>query len=193
MNRSDSSKQRWAVIIFVAAVGIVISAVSIGARLLGEDESEANTVVVADVPVEPVVDARAPDFTLNTVSGERVRLSEFRGQPVLINFWATWCGPCRIEMPFIQDRYEEYRDEGFVVLAINFDESRAQVEAFGEELGLTFPLVLDPGAEVQRLYRNRSYPTSFFVDEQGIIRAHHIGVMTAAQLDENLVKIRLDG
>ena len=110
----------------------------------------------------------------------------------MINLWATWCGPCRIEMPHIQERFERYADEGFLVLAVDFDEPAGLVEAFRDELGLTFDLLLDPGAEVQELYRNRSYPSSFFVDPNGVIQVHHIGVMTEGQLDDNLAAIGLE-
>ena len=141
----------------------------------------------------PVQGALAPDFELLTLEGERIALSDLHGHPVMINFWATWCAPCRIEMPHMQERFERYTDEGFVILAVDFDEPAAQVKGFRDELGLTFDLLLDPGAAVQELYRNRSYPTSFFVDEQGVIRVHHIGVMTEGQLDENLAAIGLGG
>ena len=140
---------------------------------------------------EPVVGALAPGFTLMNLEGEQMRLDDFRGRPVLINLWATWCGPCRIEMPAIQSRFEKYHDDGFAVLAVNFDEQRADVQAFRDEFGLTFQILLDPGAKVQNLYRNRSYPSSFFIDRAGVIQVQHIGVMTEGQLDENLKKIGL--
>lgn len=146
----------------------------------------------AKVPFAPELDSRAPDFMLVTSSGGAIRLSEFRGRPVLINFWASWCGPCRIEMPTIQERYENFEGAGLVVLAINFDESSDVVAAYGQALGLSFPLVLDPGGEIQKLYRIRSYPTSFFIDSNGIIRAQHIGVMTGNQLDDNLARIGME-
>ena len=94
-------------------------------------------------------------------------------------------------MPTIQSRFEEYRDEGFIVLAVNFDEQRGDVQSFRDEFGLTFQTLLDPGAEVQKLYRTRSYPTSFFVDRNGVIQAQHIGVMTEGNLDGNLAQIGL--
>jgi len=140
---------------------------------------------------EPVVGALAPGFTLMNLEGEQLSLDDFRGRPVLINLWATWCGPCRIEMPAIQSRFEKYQDDDFVVLAVNFDEQQAEVQAFRNEFGLTFQILLDPGAKVQNLYRNRSYPSSFFIDRAGVIQVQHIGVMTEGQLDENLKKIGL--
>ncbi|NIS83002.1 MAG: redoxin domain-containing protein [Anaerolineales bacterium] len=143
----------------------------------------------AGLEIAPAMGALAPDFTLFDLQGEEVSLSDFHGQPVLINFWATWCGPCRLEMPAIQSRYERYKDDGLVVLAVDFDEPAGDVESFRDELGLTFPLLLDPGAKVQKLYRNRSYPSSFFVDADGVIQVQHIGVMTEGQIDENLAQI----
>lgn len=180
---------RW--VAATAAVLLIVVGAGSGYLLVREKNSDSPTIRSDGVPVEPVLEARAPDFSLQTTAGETVRLSELRGQPVLINFWATWCGPCRIEMPAIQARYEMFEDDGLVVLAVNFEESRESVLAYGEELGLSFLLLLDPGGEVQQLYRNRSYPTSFFVDEDGIIQVHHIGVMTDSQLDQNLAEVGL--
>jgi peroxiredoxin len=138
----------------------------------------------------PVEGGMAPDFEAESLSGETVKLSDFRGHPVLINFWATWCIPCEIEMPAIQARYETYSPE-LVVLAVDFDEPRELVEDFVYELDLTFNVLLDPGGSVQQLYRVRGYPTSVFVDAEGVIQKIHIGLMTEKQLDENLAWIGL--
>ena len=119
----------------------------------------------AGLEVAPFKGSIAPDFRLQNLEGEEVQLSDFRGHPVLINLWATWCGPCRLEMPAIQDRFELYKEDGLVVLAVDFDEPASAVQDFRDELGLTFQILLDPGANVQNLYRNRNYPSSFFVDE----------------------------
>jgi peroxiredoxin len=140
----------------------------------------------------PEEDAFAPDFKLFNLEGEEVHLSDFQGQPVLINFWATWCAPCRIEMPAIQNRFERQAEDGFVVLAVNYDESLEEVQAFADELDLTFDLLLDPGGEIQRRYRIRGYPTSFFLDSSGVIQVLHIGVMTESQLDTYLAEIGLE-
>ena len=139
--------------------------------------------------IAPVEDSFAPDFTLLNTSGESIQLNHLKGQPVLINFWATWCGPCRIEMPVFQDRFDRYRGDGLRILAVDFDEPEEDVSFFGEELGLTFDLLLDPGGEVQSLYRVLGYPTSFFVDPQGVIRVQHVGIMTENQLDNYLAQI----
>ena len=147
--------------------------------------TNVDTGSVAEVGV--AVGNRAPDFTLlDAASGAQVSLSDFQGQPVLINFWATWCGPCRIEMPFLEAAYQQHRDQGFTVLAVDFDEPLAAVTAFGEELGLSFNLLIDPGGEVQNLFRIRAYPSSYFIGTDGTIASVHLGVMTAGQVAENL-------
>jgi peroxiredoxin len=153
------------------------------------DESSPEPASSATIQIAPVRESLAPDFTLFNTLGEEVQLSRFKGQAILINFWATWCGPCRIEMPALQDRFERYQDDGLVVLAVDFDESQEDVAFFGEELGLTFELLLDPGGDIQSLYRIIGYPTSYFVDSQGIVKVKHIGIMTEDQLDDNLARI----
>ena len=125
------------------------------------------------VNVAPVVGALSPDFYLLNLNQERIQLSDFVGKPVLLNFWATWCEPCRVEMPLIQNRYEKYSEEGLVVLTINAAEPQENVEVFKNELGLSFEFLLDPVADVQRLYRIQGYPTSVFVDSDGIIQVIH--------------------
>ena len=139
----------------------------------------------------PVVGAPAPDFTLKDLSGHEVALSSHTGHVVLINFWATWCGPCLVEMPAIERRYEALKDEGFVVLAVDDDEAITDVSAFARELDLTFTVLLDPGAAVNDLYRVRGLPTSFVVDREGVIQQLHIGLMTEEQLDGYLAKVGL--
>jgi peroxiredoxin len=153
------------------------------------DESSPEPASSATLQIAPVRESLAPDFTLFNTLGEEVQLSRFKGQAILINFWATWCGPCRIEMPALQDRFERYQDDGLVVLAVDFDESQEDVAFFGEELGLTFELLLDPGGDIQSLYQIIGYPTSYFVDAQGIVKVKHIGIMTEDQLDDNLARI----
>lgn len=141
----------------------------------------------------PVVGAPAPDFTLLDLAGNPVTLSSLRGQVVLINFWATWCGPCRIEMPAIERRYEQYRSQGFAVLAVDADEPATEVSAFVHAYALTFTTLLDPGLVVNDLYRVRGYPTSYFVDRSGMVRALHVGSMTERQLDDYLATVGLGG
>lgn len=127
--------------------------------------------------------SEAPGFDLMTAAGSPVSLDDHRGEVVLLNFWATWCAPCRTEMPLLQSAYETYHEQGFVVLGIDFDEPATAVMDYGQELGLTFPLLLDPGGEIQQLYKVRGYPTSVVLDREGRIQAYHIGVLAQSQLD----------
>ncbi len=133
-----------------------------------------------DVPVRAQKGFRAPDFTLLNLEGGEVNLCDFRGRPVLINFWATWCPPCRAELPAIQEAYQN--SDNLVVLGLNFQESPQDVKSLVAFEGLTFPVLLDEGGSVALKYRARGLPTSFFVDPQGIITAVHIGPMTKDQI-----------
>jgi peroxiredoxin len=125
----------------------------------------------------------APDFELEAADGGHVGLTDYLGDVVLLNFWATWCAPCRTEMPLLQSAFESFQDQGFVVLGIDFDEPADLVTSFGEELGLAFPLLLDPGGKIQQQYKVRGYPTTVILDREGRIHAYHIGVLTHSQLD----------
>ena len=131
----------------------------------------------------------APDFTLPTLDGDSLSLSDFRGQAVVLNFWATWCPPCQAEMPELQETYTKYSAGGLVVLGVNQAEDRASVQAFMQERGLTFPVVLDEQYDASQQYQVNSLPTTFFIDRDGIIRDIVIGQMNAALLKQKLGKI----
>ncbi|HUN23130.1 MAG TPA: TlpA disulfide reductase family protein [Anaerolineales bacterium] len=136
------------------------------------------------------VGSPAPNFSLtDAMSGATFSLTEQKGKPVLLNFWATWCGPCRVEMPVLEAAWQAHSAEELVILAINDSESQADVADFGAELGLTFPLLLDSQGDIQSLYRVRAYPTSYFINREGIISAIHLGVLTPELLEENLATI----
>lgn len=121
--------------------------------------------------------SQAPDFTLRTLDGEIVTLSGLRGRPVLVNMWASWCTPCKYEMPAIQKVYEEFSGQGFVVLAVNLTkkDNLTAVASFVEEYGLTFPVLLDVDGQVEKAYQLRGLPSSFFIDGDGIIQSVVIG------------------
>jgi peroxiredoxin len=138
--------------------------------------------------VAPLKGSIAPDFSLQDLSGNSVHLSDFHGEVVLINFWATWCPPCWQEMPTFQEYYTQY-DTDFVVLAVDGDEPENAVRDFVAENGLTFPVVIDVGQKVTETYLVRSYPTSFIVDQDGVISKIHIGIMTHEQLDGYLAPL----
>ena len=126
--------------------------------------------------------AGQPDFTASTLTGETVRLSDYRGQVVMLNFWATWCPPCRAEMPTIKAAYESYHDQGFTVLAINNAESAAQIQPFAQTLALQFPIVLDTRGQLQNVFGISAYPTSLFISPDGEIYARHSGMLDPQRL-----------
>jgi thiol-disulfide isomerase/thioredoxin len=121
---------------------------------------------------------------LNDVDGRPVQLNDLRGQPVILNFWATWCAPCRVEMPDLQAVYERHQADGLVILAINREETAVTVrDFFYDELDLTFTPLLDETGDVSRLYGVANYPTSVFVDNEGMVTAVHLGLMIEEQIE----------
>ena len=143
----------------------------------------------AAAPPAPRTGFRAPDFTLTTLEGETVTLSDFKGQPVLINFWATWCPPCRAEMPAIQAAYERYAAQGLVVLGVDMAESPDVVAAFVQRFGIRFPIPLDRDEQVATQYRVRAIPTSFFVDREGVVRSTFTGPMNGPLIADRVSQI----
>jgi cytochrome c biogenesis protein CcmG, thiol:disulfide interchange protein DsbE len=134
----------------------------------------------------------APDFTLQTIDGRAVKLSDLRGQVVIVNFWASWCPPCKAEMPAIQHVYDAYRNQGLVVLAVNAtnQDTLANAQAFLSENNLTFPVPLDVNGETTRLYKINSFPTTFFITPDGVIHEVVIGgPMTEAALRLRVEKL----
>lgn len=151
------------------------------------------TLEVRELSIGPAKGSMAPDFALETPDGANMRLSDFRGQVVLINFWATWCPPCREEMPAIQSVYDRYRDQGLTVLAVNLLETNAEVTEFTDGLGLTFPILMDRNAEVFFLYQVRGLPTTFFLDRAGVIQSIKIGGPMSEDFIEGQVTDLLTG
>lgn len=130
----------------------------------------------------PEVGAQAPGFTISTLDGETVTLNELRGQPVLLNFWATWCWYCRYQMPFLQAAFEEKGQE-MIFIAINIGEGIDKVQQYAEAEGLGFTVALDSEGEVASAYNIRPIPATFFIDEQGVIKYIRIGAfMSQAEL-----------
>jgi len=137
-------------------------------------------------PIGLAVGFTAPELTLTDLEGQEIRLSELRGKPVLVNFWAVWCGFCRIELPEMQEVYQEHKDDGFVILAIDVQEDPDQVKAFVDELGLTFPIIIDDTGVTTRAYRVRGLPTSYFVGPDGIILGKQIGPIDRQWMKDHL-------
>ncbi len=117
----------------------------------------------------------APNFTLKSSSGRNVKLSELRGTVVLVNFWATWCAPCKEELPFFNRLYSKYNSLGFEILGVNIDKNSAKAIEFSENLGLSFHILLDPAGEVSSRYRITTMPSTAVVAKDGTLRFIHRG------------------
>jgi peroxiredoxin len=144
---------------------------------------QPNTTTEGRIPA-PGEGFLAPDFTLQDAQGRSIRLSELRGSPVLLNLWASWCPPCKAEMPAMQKTYDRYAGQGFTILAVNttFQDDKTAALDFAAQHSLTFPILFDEDGSVSRAYQVRSMPTSFFIDRQGVIRRVVVGGPMAAGL-----------
>ena len=189
---TDTYSSNKAILLLVGGgllVGLAIGLI-LFTRLNSDQDASKTAAEALEVEVAPAIGFLAPDFSLTNIwTGEAITLRELQGQPVIINFWATWCGPCRIEMPAIQAAYDRHQADNLVVLAVNFDEPPEAVSAFGESLNLSFPILLDPGGEIQKVYRVRAYPSTFFIAPDGIVTSLQLGLMTEGQLAEHIEKI----
>jgi peroxiredoxin len=139
----------------------------------------------------PVVGERAPDFALRNADGDVVKLSDLRGKVVFVNFWATWCKPCKEELPEIQALYDEKRAGGLEVLTVNYQDSRDEARAFFADLGVSLPILLDRSGSVYDQYRLQGLPDSFFVDREGNLAAVHYGYMTEEKMRQRLAQAGL--
>jgi peroxiredoxin len=131
----------------------------------------------------------APDFALKSSTGENLRLSEYRGDVVMINFWATWCGPCRQEMPLLDELYTRYARVGFSLLGVNIDDDSRRAMQMIDELGVHFPVLFDSRKEVSRLYEVDAMPVTVLVDREGVVRYVHHGYKPGYE-DQYLDQIR---
>ena len=131
----------------------------------------------------PAANVSAPDFTLRGSDGRNVRLDELRGQVVLVNFWATWCGPCREEMPRLDSLYQKYRKSGFVLLGVNVDDDPHTALATAAKLGVSFPVLLDTDKKVSKLYDLNTMPSTVVIDRDGKMRFLHRGYRAGTEGD----------
>ena len=148
----------------------------------------AEAVSPSGRPPAPQVGHLAPDFTATTLSGETLTLSALRGRPVVLNFWATWCGPCRSEIPHFEAIWTE-RAGVVMIIGVDVNESPGQVAAFAEQFNMTYPIPLDPHAQVASLYHVLAFPTTFLIDAQGVIREITFGAVNRAALDSRLANL----
>ena len=172
------TKQDWLKVLVITAV------ISIGWMAYSRDIDPADSSALA---IAPMPGAMAPDFTLTTIEGEQITLSELRGRPIIVNFWATWCGPCRQETPHFQAFYEQHQDQ-VVMLGINQRESLEQINQFSDEFGMTYPILLDQQGAVYSDYQVFGLPTTWFVIPDGVLISVAPGGVSAAYLEAQLAQ-----
>jgi len=136
----------------------------------------------------PRIGQPAPDFTLRDLDGKVVRLSDFRGQTVVLNFWATWCAPCRREFPLLVDLYERNRDNGLVVLGVDLQEAVPSVRKFASEFGAKYPILIDGDGSVASQYRVAGLPVTWFIDRDGVARVQIIGLLSKGVIKSSLAE-----
>lgn len=136
----------------------------------------------------PVAGYLAPGFTLTSTMGEEVSLADYQGKPVVLNFWATWCPPCRAEIPHFQDAAQKYNGQA-VIIGIDQGELQSQVTDFANQFGVTYPMLLDPSNDVNRQYQVRALPTTIFIDANGVVREVFTGIINGAVLEERIERL----
>jgi cytochrome c biogenesis protein CcmG/thiol:disulfide interchange protein DsbE len=159
----------------VAVVLIALAGCSSGRVAMGPEEARASEE-------EAGIGGLAPDFTLQNAAGEQVKLSDYQGQVVLLNFWATWCGPCKIEMPWFIEFQRKYKDQGFAVLAVSLDEEGWDVvRPYAEELKANFPVLLGDEQVADSFGSIQALPTTLIIDRQGRISKRHQGLVSKGE------------
>jgi peroxiredoxin len=170
-------------IIFVMLVVIIMGMLAAG-NYLDRSRKHGPVKLVGDVRNVP-----APDFELPTLDGRKVKLSDFRGQAVLLNFWATWCSPCKIEMPWFVDVQKQYGKDGLVVLGVAMDDTEsAKIAEFAHEMGVNYPVLLGTDKVSDDYGDVRSLPTTFYIDRNGMIVAKAVGLLGREEVENDVKK-----
>ena len=177
----------WKPLVLILVIGIMAADVIFDQRVTAQSQTEAKVQSDLDLPIGTKVGELAPDFSGTTLDGETIRLSDLRGKTVLINVFASWCGPCRLEMPHLVEAADQFGDQEVVFVGINLQENPEAVEAFRDEFNVQFPLVLnEDGSLTDNLYTPIGLPTSWFIDQDGVVRYVFAGAMTREVLQNVL-------
>jgi peroxiredoxin len=167
--------------LILAGAGLII--VSIAVAVFAPKETAPLKTQAINGPIPGVVEYPAPDLALVDLDGEPASLDDLRGQVVMVNNWATWCPPCRAEMPELEAYYQAHKDDGFVLVGINSGDQSSQVEAFIQEYNLTFPMWLDPTGLAIHAFKNNALPSSYILDEKGTVRLVWSGAVSLEALE----------
>jgi cytochrome c biogenesis protein CcmG/thiol:disulfide interchange protein DsbE len=179
MTSSDLDRRRqnlW--IRMVAGAGLILVGIGLFFALRGQQPGQALSIIPAEVSYP------APELSLHNLDGGTEVLENYRGQVVLVNNWATWCPPCKAEMPTLESYYEAHASEGFLVIAIEAGESQKDVQPFVQAYGLKFPVWLDPQKVSLAVFRNTNLPNSFVLDRSGIVRYAWTGEISLGMLEK---------
>ena len=168
-----SCLKRW-ILLFGAVVCLIAAFFVVVAAGL-PDRATYTGYIEAGEKYAPELNAIAPPFEAKTLTGDTLRLADLRGQTVLVNFWATWCEPCKAEMPDLQAVYENYQSRGFRILGVNLGEGKDQVATWVQRLGVTFDIVLDDGQQIASEYQLRGQPSSYLIAPNGVITQIYYG------------------
>jgi cytochrome c biogenesis protein CcmG, thiol:disulfide interchange protein DsbE len=171
-------RRRQKIKLILSVVGGLLFVVAAVFLLSGNSSSQASGPAQIGKPME--------DFKLTDIHGKTVHLSDFAGKAVLINAWATWCPPCKAEMPDLNAYYQTHQDEGFIILAVNAGDSASQAAAFANQKSLAFPVLLDPNTTFLTSLGVRSFPTSILVGSDGVVKTIHVGMFTPQSLDAEI-------
>ena len=181
----DNSKAAFGRLMAMVLIGTGLIAIGIMFMLLLYNQQNEAAASASDFSVVPIkVEFVAPNLELQTLEGESVSLSKYRGSVVLVNLWATWCPPCREEMPALLRFYEAYKSDGFVLIAINQEESPDIVQSFVDDYRLTFPVWLDEDYIAQQEFKTMNLPSSYVIDRDGQVRLMWIGGISQKNLEK---------
>lgn len=191
-----ASRSKQLIVLALTALLVGLGTWLVGHRTASSDSGADNLNGAQAVQVTgdtsgpaPKVGTAAQDFTGRSVDGKLVTLSKLKGKGVWLTFGASWCTACRAETPDIQATYEKAKASGLEVVSVNMQEMPADVKAYADKLGLTYPQIADPDTALASRYRVMGLPTHFFIDKTGVLRAQHVGVLGAADMDEQVAKI----
>jgi len=194
MNEAKINQLLW---VLVPATVILISTVAVIDRVVHASAATVGRAIVAkaasqgDAKVGNRIGFTAPDFTLPTVDNREISLSDYRGRPVILNFWATWCGPCRYEVPAFKTFYERYPEEEVVIIAVNTQDDPDSARGYARADGLKFLIPIDPRGVVAGMYNVRGMPTTFFINEAGIITSIKIGpFLSVDEMEERMTSVK---
>jgi cytochrome c biogenesis protein CcmG/thiol:disulfide interchange protein DsbE len=173
----------------VAAAAIILGLIWYFDRPQDALGSQAVRVTASTNAPAPHIGKAVADFEVTGIDGQKYRMSDFRGQPVWLSFWATWCPPCRAENPDIQAVYDQYKPQGLVVLAVSLGEEPRTIRDYATRTHLTYPMASDETTEIAALYRVVGIPTHFFIDRDGILREMRIGGLSKSVMEKKVKEI----